>query len=225
MLASPQISKIIVLHPVALLFLCLIFYFILPLSFSSPSNAGSFERPDPYDCEKSNSCALPIVLTPEEARSNRPLVFEAPNLVLPNDILMIDHLLLRVDKYQGIFIYSLEDEQNPLFKYLIPIYGVSDVNLYENYIYAQTFRDLVIIDSNQLKDDTFTPESIIRKEDIFHSKLYECINTQYSKANDRQIIENNLYVIGGYSASGDYYTMFCLYGIDYLKNPLGTILK
>ncbi|MCY0964940.1 hypothetical protein [Parathalassolituus penaei] len=111
--------------------------------------------------------SIPIYLTPDDIRKD--LVPEYGNTAVlrrPGKLYQQDHRLFVVDNWTGVHIFDVTDNQNPVRIVFLPIPGVTDIEVKNNYLYANSFVDLLSISLADLDAGTFSSSSVSRIEGI-----------------------------------------------------------
>jgi len=113
-------------------------------------------------------CVSPVYLTLETLRSDiEPEYGNTAELTRPGKIYLYQHYLLVADKYSGIHIFDNTDQQNPMRLMFLPIFGATEISIRNNYLYTNSFMDLVSLNLQDLLDANFTSESYFRHIDQF----------------------------------------------------------
>jgi len=108
----------------------------------------------------------PIYMSYEDFRSS--LNFEAPHdLTTKGSIYIKDNYLFVSEPNKGVHIIDNSDPSNPINKGFIKILGNTGLLIKGNYLYANSFIDLVVIDISNI----LAPKEIKRLENVFPASL------------------------------------------------------
>ena len=88
---------------------------------------------------------------------------KAGKIYLYNDLLLIS------DSKQGIHVIDNSDTQNPINLHFIRILGNVDMAVRDGYLYADSYKDLVVLDIRD-KDNI---SEVSRMQDMFPANLYQ----------------------------------------------------
>lgn len=122
------------------------------------------------ECDEDQVCVDPIVMTWEEIRAQEiePVYDNTEELKQPGKVLVDGESLFIIDRYNGIHIYDITDAQNPIRQLYLPIMGITDVSLHGDYLYANSFIDLVIVNYQAALDGVFDRnQHVSRKNNSF----------------------------------------------------------
>lgn len=114
-------------------------------------------------CHNKDMCSTPIYLTLDDIRKD--LVPEYGNTAVlsrPGKLYQQGHRLVVVDNWTGVHIFDVTDNQNPVRIVFLPIPGVTDIEVKNNYLYANSFVDLLSISLADLEAGTFSSSSVSR---------------------------------------------------------------
>ena len=139
--------------------------FILPYSFAtSYSSAGHVRY---CDSGRGIEVTVPIVKTFEELRD---LVKWFPPQPIGNNgkIVIYGNYLLVNEPDKGIHIFDNQDPTNPVPKGFVNIPGNNDFMVKDDIIYAESLKDLVLIDMKDIN----TVEEVGRSRNLFTVNRY-----------------------------------------------------
>jgi hypothetical protein len=85
----------------------------------------------------------------------------------PRNMYLYDSLLVISDSSTGIHIYSVKNEQSPVFKQRIPLGGNSGIAMRENVLYANSFGRILAI--RLTGNATYEIASIIKEDPYWHT--------------------------------------------------------
>jgi hypothetical protein len=104
---------------------------------------------------------------------------EKSPLINPGKIYSYKNFLLIVDSGYGIHVYDNTHRENPEQIGMLRISGNQDIAMKGNYIFADQFGDLVVIDITDIK----SPNVVVRHENVAVQRLrppsgyfYECVD-------------------------------------------------
>jgi hypothetical protein len=136
---------------------------------------GSLVMPSsPDDCEFTNGETLdecgvdPIYLSWEKIRESGTLLSEVYGsdyqqpLKDANKIYTYQHLLLVNEKQSGVHIFDNTDPKSPKYLDFISLIGNQDMAIKDQYLYLDSFTDLVVYDLTNIHEPPF------RKQNVFH---------------------------------------------------------
>ncbi|MFL0807902.1 MAG: hypothetical protein K6L60_11510 [Oceanobacter sp.] len=115
-----------------------------------------------------DKCDTLVFVTKEEVRAE--IVPEYGNnaiLRIPGKMYQRDHYLGVVDKHRGLHIFDTADPQNPLRVVYLPIHGITDLTIKGDFLYANSYMDMVSINLNDVHQSTFSSTSVTRELDVF----------------------------------------------------------
>jgi len=105
---------------------------------------------------------VPIYMSYPEFKSAMN-VTDARDLVNPGKIYFKDNYIFINEMYEGIHIYDNSDPSNPVNKSFIELPSNLDIAIADNYLYADSYTDLVVIDIS----DVNNPVEIYRIDSAF----------------------------------------------------------
>jgi hypothetical protein len=136
---------------------------------------GSLVQPSsPDDCkftneETTDECGVDtIYLSWEKIRESGTLLSEVYGkdyqkpLKGANKIYTYQHLLLVNEKQSGVHIFDNTDPQSPKYLDFISLIGNQDMAIKDQYLYLDSFTDLVVYDLTKINEAPF------RKQNVFH---------------------------------------------------------
>jgi hypothetical protein len=104
---------------------------------------------------------------------------EKSPLINPGKIYSYKNFLLIVDRGYGIHVYDNSNRENPEQIGMLRIAGNQDIAMKGNFIFADQFGDLVVIDVTDIK----SPNVVVRHEKVSAQRLlppsgfyYECVD-------------------------------------------------
>jgi len=167
-------------------------------------------------CDSDEStCVKPVTLTWDELRADiEPRYGNQETLTSPGKTYALGSYLFIIDKFRGVHIIDQTDNQNPIRIVFIPIQGISSLSIEGNYLYANSFTDLVVIDYQKILDGTFDETDAYRQENIFSPPSYEdFFPDDYAVKGEEEDYEGfivqdssspeNGFIIGYYDTDGD----------------------
>ena len=95
--------------------------------------------------------ANPIYLSYEELRSPLVINEEGP-LTLDGTPYINESILLINNKNEGLHIFDNSDPENPIYQKYIQIPGVTDMEIKDGFLYANSYIDLLVIDINDINN-------------------------------------------------------------------------
>ena len=117
------------------------------------------------------TCVDPVYISMSELRENTQIeMSESQQIEKPGKLYGYDNYLFGIDHLKGIAVWQLDHEQTTQIGY-IRIQGVTDVSVRNDFLYANSYVDLVRVDLNSAN---FTS---IRLNDAFEY-IYEEANFQ-----------------------------------------------
>lgn len=76
---------------------------------------------------------------------------EAPQTIVESGTIFLrDTLLFMLEQYKGIHVFSLKDSTQTLNLTFIKIPAITDFTLSDHYIYADSWKDIVVVDISNL---------------------------------------------------------------------------
>lgn len=158
----------------------------------------------PDECNDSHyTCITPVTLKWEELRADIiPSYADETVLTSPGKIHKNNQHLFIVDNYRGVHIFEHSDTQNPTRLVFIPVMGALDISIQGDFIYINSFTDLVIVNYQAVLNGSFTQNNISRKENIFAAPLYSTfLPNNYALNGPYDHYDN--YLVGRYSTRED----------------------
>ena len=114
------------------------------------------------------TCVEPITLTWEDLRADiQPSYGNTVTLTSAGKIHVKDDYLFVIDNYRGVHIFDQTDNQNPIRLAFIPMQGALDISTQGEFIYVNSFTDLVIVNYQAVINGSFEQSNVTRKEDVF----------------------------------------------------------
>jgi hypothetical protein len=163
------------------------------------SQLACYTEPTPCVDDDKN-CSTPIFLTYNDIRAE--IVPEYGNtaaLQIPGKLYQMDNWLGVVDQYRGLHIFDVTDKQNPLRVVYLPIPGITDLSVKNDYLYINAYVDLVTISLADLRNGTFDVDSVHR---LLNSLAYTTPEYFYDNAyfttTDKHKIDSTGYFLIGY---------------------------
>lgn len=133
---------------------------------------GSIIRPD-FSAEEDEECSnKPIYMSYEALRESVKL--EEKELYNAGKIYLYKQYLLVNEPNLGIHIYDNETKTNPVKLGFINIPGNIDIAMKNDYLYVDSFIDLVVIDFREI--DNKLIREVNRKESVFDYDRYQVFN-------------------------------------------------
>jgi hypothetical protein len=105
---------------------------------------------------------VPVYMTYPEFKSAMN-VTEPRDLVKPGKIYFKDNYIFINEMFEGIHIYDNTDPSNPINKSFIELPSNLDIAIADNYLYADSYTDLVVINISDINN----PEEIFRIDSAF----------------------------------------------------------
>lgn len=122
---------------------------------------------------ETDNCIFPVVLTWEELREDtHPSYGNTSTLTRPGKVHVQPPYLFVIDEYRGVHIFDQTDPLNPTRIVFLPIKGALDVRINGDYLYVNSFTDLLSIQYQHLLDGSFTQDHITRTEHVFQFPSY-----------------------------------------------------
>ncbi len=140
---------------------------MVAVSFGIAAQLACMEEEEP--CQEDNKqCSTAIYLSKATLRADiQPEYGNTAVLQLPGKLYQIDGHLAVVDRYRGLHIFNLSDTQNPIREVYLPIHGITDLTVKGDYLYVNSFTDMVSINLEDLQQKTFGSHSVIRELNVF----------------------------------------------------------
>ena len=120
--------------------------------------SGCIER-YPYE----EDCYKPIYLSYEKLRADYPSVKKPREIENAGKIYIYGDILLINEKNKGIHVVDNRVKETPIRKYFIEIPGNIDIAVKDDYLYADSFTDLVVLNIKDIDNI----KVVHRKEKIF----------------------------------------------------------
>ena len=126
---------------------------------------GSFFMVASYPCE----CYTPIYMTYDELRSS--ITFKEKKLERSAKIYRYKKLLFINEPNLGLHVYNEENVSNPNKVGFINIPGNVDIAIKNDYLYVDSFIDLVVLDISDIKNKNIS--EVKRLENHFNYDVYQ----------------------------------------------------
>lgn len=113
-------------------------------------------------------CDIPVYLDPDDLqRLPVPVYGNSVPLHSPGKLLQSGDLLVVNDRYSGYHFFDISDRQNPLRIGFYPLPGATELTISNGYLYANSFTDLYAINLADLRDATYSANSVKRVTDQY----------------------------------------------------------
>ncbi len=143
-------------------------------------------RKIPYDCDE------PIYLSFEKLRSAYPAVKEPREIDKAGKIYVYGDILLINEKNKGVHVVDNRVKETPVRKYFIEIPGNIDMAIKDDYLYVDSFTDLVVLSIKDIDNI----HVIYRKEKVFPYDITQALAKDDSKRNLCSYDETRGFIIG-----------------------------
>lgn len=135
---------------------------LLVLPLLVVSQLACYTQPEPC-IDDGENCSTPIFLTLDEIRAEIvPEYGNTATLLHSGKLYQLDNWLAVVDTWRGLHIFDVTDSQNPIRVVYLPIPGITDLEVKNNYLYVNAFVDLVTISLTDLQTGSFSAASVQR---------------------------------------------------------------
>ena len=131
--------------------------FVFSLIFASLFS-GCIEK-YPYE----DDCSEPIYLSYEKFRADYPAVKEPREIGKAAKIYVYGDTLLINEKNKGVHVVDNRVKETPVNKYFIEIPGNIDMAIKDDYLYVDSFTDLVVLKITDIDNI----KTVYRKEKVF----------------------------------------------------------
>lgn len=121
------------------------------------------------ECDpESDTCVYPVTMTWEELRADiEPSYGNETQLTRAGKVhVKGDHLFV-IDEFRGVHIFDQTDPLNPTRLVFIPIIGALDLSFNGDYLYINSFTDLLSIEYQTILDGSFTQAQAVRHKNVF----------------------------------------------------------
>lgn len=121
------------------------------------------------DAEDSEvECDKLVRVSKEEVRAEIiPEYGNTATLEIPGKMYQQAQYLGVVDKYRGLHIFNMTDAQNPVREVYLPIHGITDLTVKDDFLYVNSYMDMVTINMDDVRQGTFSASSVIRELEVF----------------------------------------------------------
>ena len=113
-------------------------------------------------------CDIPVYLDLDDLqRLPVPVYGNSVPLRSPGKLLQSGDLLVVNDRYSGYHFFDISDRQNPLRTGFYPLPSATELTISNGYLYANSFTDLYAINLADLRDATYSTNSVKRVTDQY----------------------------------------------------------
>ena len=130
---------------------------------------GCMGECDPDD----QTCVVPVTISWNELRGDiNPNYGNESVLTRSGKIHVKDEHLFVMDSLRGVHIFDQTDPQHPIRLVFIPVIGATDISLQGDYVYVNSFTDLVGIDYSAVLNGSFNQTHVTRIPHAFTPPHY-----------------------------------------------------